>query len=289
MYREVREEIRKLDTSWIQEGEDDGSSPIIVLLHGFPDNAKSWSKQIDFFKEDYLVLAPYVHGTSERDKFIPKRRYASDSYALDIIEIINRVDRDKNRSILIVGHDIGGVIADKVAQFLGSRSIGIVLINSLGLDQFYYRKKDPFQIFKSYYIGIFQAPIITDGIFKLFNRRMLKFIYDTGGLDKKDEIREHGKEVFRGLQHYRNFAREMLSLRNNIRKTLNTNALYLFGERDKFLELPSVHEAKKFYAHSEVRVINSTHWMHRNDSSTVNRILSKTFNAWLAGAKEKHV
>src|SRR5437899_12860889 len=65
-----------------------GSGPLIVLLHGFPEFWYSWRFQIPFLAEHgYTGVAPDLRGYNETDK--PRKGYDSTTLPHDIEGLIN--------------------------------------------------------------------------------------------------------------------------------------------------------------------------------------------------------
>ena len=66
---------------------EEGDGPLVLLFHGFPDSARSWSHQMRALAAaDYRVVAPYLRGypPSEipRDGFYDKGTLVADIAAL---------------------------------------------------------------------------------------------------------------------------------------------------------------------------------------------------------------
>ena len=82
---------------------DEGTGPLVMLLHGFPDTAQTWSHQISALAAaGYRVAAPYLRGyyPSEipRDGFYDKA-----TLAMDIAEMIRALGGGK--PVHLVGQD----------------------------------------------------------------------------------------------------------------------------------------------------------------------------------------
>ena len=88
---------------------DEGTGPLVMLLHGFPDTAQTWSHQISALAAaGYRVAAPYLRGyyPSEipRDGFYDKA-----TLAMDIAEMIRALGGGK--PVHLVGQDWGAIIS----------------------------------------------------------------------------------------------------------------------------------------------------------------------------------
>src|SRR5687768_17405783 len=115
----VNATIRGLKTAWLSAGSPD--KPIMLLIHGYPDTPESWDFQIAHFQETYQVIAPYARGARPSEKATDLKRYTLDAVSLDLLQILQEVDPEKKRQVVVVGHDIGGPPAWRLAPLLGNR------------------------------------------------------------------------------------------------------------------------------------------------------------------------
>jgi heme-degrading monooxygenase HmoA len=91
---------------------EDGEGPLVLLLHGFPDTARSWSHQMPALAAaGYRAVAPYLRGypptKGPRDGF-----YDMGTLATDIAELIRELSG--RAPVHIVGQDWGAAITYSV-------------------------------------------------------------------------------------------------------------------------------------------------------------------------------
>jgi pimeloyl-ACP methyl ester carboxylesterase len=86
-----------------------GDGPLVVLLHGFPDNAQTWSHQMPVLAASgYRVVAPWLRGYAPTA--IPRDGwYDKATLATDIAELIKTLGGGK--PVYLVGQDWGAIIA----------------------------------------------------------------------------------------------------------------------------------------------------------------------------------
>lgn len=86
-----------------------GDGPLVVLLHGFPDNAQTWSHQMPVLAASgYRVVAPWLRGYAPTA--IPRGGwYDKATLATDIAELIKTLGGGK--PVYLVGQDWGAIIA----------------------------------------------------------------------------------------------------------------------------------------------------------------------------------
>src|SRR5215472_19274125 len=78
-----------------------GSGPLIVLLHGFPEFWYSWRFQIPFLAaHGYTVVAPDLRGYNDTDK--PRKGYDVATLTRDIEGLIKGLGQE---DAIIAGHD----------------------------------------------------------------------------------------------------------------------------------------------------------------------------------------
>jgi pimeloyl-ACP methyl ester carboxylesterase len=89
------------------DGPADGE--LVLLLHGFPEGAESWSKQVDALaKAGFLAVAPDLRGYGLTDAPEGTDAYAIGHLVDDVASIIKAFGRSEAR---IAGHDWGALVA----------------------------------------------------------------------------------------------------------------------------------------------------------------------------------
>ena len=77
--------------------EDVGSGIPLVLVHGFLGSSEMWKLQIDFFKENYRVIAPALPGFGKSNKVNP-----CNSIECMAKSILITLEKKKNRTFLFI-------------------------------------------------------------------------------------------------------------------------------------------------------------------------------------------
>lgn len=84
-----------------------GEGPLVVLLHGFPENWWSWRYQLRALADaGFRVIAPDLRGYGDTDKRGP---FDLDTITGDVCHLIESLGAE--RRVKIVGHDWGGAVA----------------------------------------------------------------------------------------------------------------------------------------------------------------------------------
>ena len=91
--------------------EDVGSGTPLVLVHGFLGSSEMWRPQIDFFKEDFRVIAPALPGFGKSQTLKScDSIYCMAKSILDILKL-KKID-----SFNLLGHSMGGMIVQEMAK-----------------------------------------------------------------------------------------------------------------------------------------------------------------------------
>lgn len=102
---------------------DEGKGPVVVLLHGFGEDATVWTAQIKLLQQNYRVIAPHFPGTaqSELTEDLSIESMARAVQQLLVQPTLNVFPKEK---IILIGHSMGGYVtlafAEKYPELLKS-------------------------------------------------------------------------------------------------------------------------------------------------------------------------
>jgi pimeloyl-ACP methyl ester carboxylesterase len=92
---------------------DEGTGPAVVLLHGFPEGAYSWRKQVPALaRAGFRAIAPDQRGYAGAEVVVPVDGYDHVELALDVIALL---DSQGIERAALVSHDWGAALAWNVA------------------------------------------------------------------------------------------------------------------------------------------------------------------------------
>ena len=108
---------------------DEGGGPAVLLLHGFPTSSHLWRDIVPMLAPRFRVFAPDLLGYGDSSKPEDPQALTIATQASAIRELLSALEIE---DVAIVGHDIGG----GVAQLLALEGIGrtLVLIDSITFD-----------------------------------------------------------------------------------------------------------------------------------------------------------
>ncbi len=150
----------------------DNTGSTIILLHGFPETSKMWSKLIKILSDNnYRVIAPNQRGYSINARPLSVNEYKIDKLSQDVIDIANAFNADKFH---LVGHDWGSAIGWFLCSLYGNRIITYTPLSVPHLDAFGDAiKNDKIQKKKSFYLKWFRLRFIPEFYFKILNYKNL--------------------------------------------------------------------------------------------------------------------
>lgn len=111
-----------------------GEGPLLLLLHGFPEHWYSWRHQIGPWAEaGFRVVAPDLRGYNLSDK--PARGYDIKTLTRDVFSLVRALGEE---SVVLVGHDWGGVIALQFPLDFPSACRRLVVMNAPTVRSWYW-------------------------------------------------------------------------------------------------------------------------------------------------------
>jgi pimeloyl-ACP methyl ester carboxylesterase len=142
----------------IDAGPADG--PLVVLLHGFPEQNTMWQAIIPRLTErGFRCLAPLQRGYSPRARPRRRRDYRVDELAEDVTTLIDAGGAER---VHLVGHDWGATVAWRVAQLYPDRLLTVASMSVPHPGAFFKALLTSRQALASWYILFFQLPRIPE-------------------------------------------------------------------------------------------------------------------------------
>jgi pimeloyl-ACP methyl ester carboxylesterase len=105
---------------------DEGTGPIVVLLHGFPLNRSMWDAQIRALAPNYRVIAPDLRGHGESPA--PDGVYTMETMAEDVLALLDHLGIAG--PVVLGGLSMGGYVALALALNHPMRVGGLILTDT---------------------------------------------------------------------------------------------------------------------------------------------------------------
>jgi pimeloyl-ACP methyl ester carboxylesterase len=133
-----------LRVRWYERG--DRTRPCVLLMHGFPELALSWRKQLEGLSDEYFVVAPDMRafGGSEGPYWF--WRYTLGQLARDPVDLLALLEISQAH---LVGHDWGAAVAWETAARHPQHFRSLSIVNCPPLS-FLYRHVDKQMVRSSY-------------------------------------------------------------------------------------------------------------------------------------------
>lgn len=149
-------------------------APLVLLLHGFPECWYEWSHVMPGLAHEggYRVVAPDMRGYNLSDKPQGIGNYTLDKLASDVPALIQALGYS---SAYLVAHDWGGAVAWQVALDYPDQIDKLVILNAPHPDRYpQVIKRHLLQLLRSYYILVFQIPLLSELILRTTLRGTLR-------------------------------------------------------------------------------------------------------------------
>jgi pimeloyl-ACP methyl ester carboxylesterase len=257
-----------------------GTGPLVVLLHGFPEFWYSWRFQIPALAtQGYRVVAPDLRGYNKTEK--PREGYDIPTLLRDIAGLIEGLGEER---AIIAGHDWGGVLAWHFAIDYPQMTERLIVLNAPHPGAMLRELRSPAQLRKSWYIFAFQLPWLPEYLLARDHANAIGRMLHGAALQKaafpREETAKYQEAMSRpgtltaALNYYRQFIRR--GLRPYRGRTLRVDAptLLIWGEHDIALGIELTHNLSEWIPNLQIKYLpDSGHWVQQEQPEQVNRYM----------------
>ena len=242
----------------IDQGPLDGQP--FVLLHGFPETNQSWQQSSEILNQQgYRTFAINQRGYSLGAQPLKRRDYRSSALVKDVNSLLEIIQQP----IYLMGHDWGAVVAWEVAQTYPEKIKHLITISVPHKAAFMRSMLSSNQLFKSYYIGLFQLPKIPELLFEKLPKIGEALLRDSGMTEhqlqtfRQEMVKE--KRLSTALNWYRALP---FSSNKNLTKPVTVPTLFIWGKHDTAIGEKSV-QLNKYYVEAPYQevIMDATHWI----------------------------
>jgi epoxide hydrolase 4 len=264
-----------------------GSGPPVILLHGFPENWRTWKHQIPALTAaGFAVLAPDLRGYNESDRPSQREAYHLKHLVADVAALVRATGRERAH---VVGHDWGGILAWTFAGAHPELLDRLVILNAPHLDIYRRLARGPSrQLLRSWYVLLFRIPRLSEWalsarnfhlIRDLFRRQPFKPAFSDGETEAYIQALAKPGALTAALNWYReNAAPDAVHLARSAR--VDAPTLVIWGERDTSLGIELLDDLKRVAPRVRVhRITNASHWVQNEAPDEVNRVLIEFLSA----------
>lgn len=223
-----------------------GHGKTIVLLHGFLETSKMWSKFQDVLSNEYNVIAIDLPGFGKSGNIDSIHTMELMSEAVN--KVLNSLEIKK---CLVVGHSMGGYVALSFAEQFASKVRGLVLFHSHALPDTSEAKVNRNRTIKVVesnhhnFIRNFIPALFTPGNAETFNIEMNKLISHAGKNSPEGII-----AALEGMK--------MRSGKEHVLTNANFPILFIIGKEDPRIPAETIMQQVMLPKHSETLILSDT-------------------------------
>ena len=264
-----------------------GEGKPLYLIHGFPDCAENFEKQIDFFSQNgFKVIAPFLPGYHEDDEALDT--YQTLRIAEVLIEFIESVTGDEK--IYLYGHDWGAPISYGIAQLkpnLINKFSTASVPHGISVQTAFLTDGDQQRM--SWYMFFFQLPLADVSVplneYEFINRLWREWSPDLEDYKKYSKrvvsVLEKPNVLNKALAYYRSTFQESLQIERINNKSLELlttkiepACLYFHGKNDGCIDYKLVVGMDDYFDSLEVNILEDCgHFLHIEKPEVFNKAL----------------
>lgn len=268
-----------------------GEGKPLYLIHGFPDCAENFEKQIDFFSQNgFKVIAPFLPGYHEDDEALDT--YQTLRIAEILIEFIESVTGDEK--IYLYGHDWGAPISYGIAQLkpdLINKFSTASVPHGISVQTAFLTDGDQQRM--SWYMFFFQLPLADVSVplneYEFINRLWREWSPDLEEYKKYSKrvvsILEKPNVLNKALAYYRSTFQESLQIERINNKSLELlttkiepACLYFHGKNDGCIDYRLVEGMDDYFNSLEINILEDCgHFLHIEKPEVFNKALLEFF------------
>ncbi|CDQ77796.1 epoxide hydrolase 3 isoform X2 [Oncorhynchus tshawytscha] len=261
----------------------DSRNPLMLFLHGFPENWYSWRYQLCGFSGQYHTVAMDLRGCGDSDAPSQLEDYSLEKLCHDIRDAIDELG---HTSCVLVGHDWGGMLAWHFTLERPDMVQRLVIMNAphpaSWLDAVLRR---PSELLRCGHACFFQLPALPEFTLSLEDFKLVRSLLCGGRGGIRNRARRLTEAQLEGYL-YRLSQPGGLTAPLNYYRSLLSNALYkhqevevpcllIWGEADSIL-VEGMSGGTRPYARGSVTlhtIPGCSHWVQQDQPETVNQLL----------------
>jgi pimeloyl-ACP methyl ester carboxylesterase len=272
---------------------ESGAGPAVVLLHGFPELWYSWRDQLPALADGgYRAIAPDLRGYGGSSAPLEIEAYSLQAVCGDLLELLDRL---RERQAVFVGHDWGAAVAWQLALEYPDR---VAAVAGLSVPFVPRAPAPPISLLRKalgedFYMVWFQEPGVAERALERDVRRTLITTKAwTAAWGEGDDqpplppwLREEDLKVYvdafertgfsGGLNYYRNIDRNWERSAHLAERRVEQPALFIAGSRDpvqRFMPAESM-DGWVTDLRGVIRVDGAGHWVQQERPEEVNDAL----------------
>jgi pimeloyl-ACP methyl ester carboxylesterase len=284
--REGSIEANGLRFAYVEEGD----GPLVLLLHGFPDNALSWDRVMPALAEaGYRAVAPYTRGYPPSEAPADGRCDPA-ARGDDVAGLIDALGRGE--PAFVVGHDWGASATYAAIVFHPEkvrRAVTIAIGPPGGTLRIFER---PELLHYAFHFWLFQVPVFAEVAVRANDFALIDYLWNlwSPGLEDGDHIKRV-KETLAGpnaveqaLGYYRAMKQFTMShpelAQRMLSEPLSVPTMLVVGDNEASLFGSSEDDAKFFSTDFRLEVVTGAgHFVQREQPEVLSRLIIEWLEA----------
>lgn len=250
----------------------------VVLLHGFPETAQCWDQvRVQLNAAGFRTFAPNQRGYSLDARPEGRQAYRMQELLQDLDLLIDQI----NQPVHLVGHDWGAIVAWEYAMHYPKKLKNLVVLSVPHPGAFLRALLTSDQLFKSYYIGLFQLPKLPELLFEKFPKIGLGLLKNSGMTKQqleifKTEMLEQGRLSY-SLNWYRALP---FNARFQRFDPVTVPTLFIGGSQDVAISDAGV-KLNQRYVQAPYRevMLEANHWLPVQQAAVVSQLILEQIQA----------
>ncbi len=250
----------------------------VVLLHGFPETAQCWDQvRVQLNAAGFRTFAPNQRGYSLDARPEGRQAYRMQELLQDLDLLIDQL----NQPVHLVGHDWGAIVAWEYAMHYPKKLKNLVVLSVPHPGAFLRALLASDQLFKSYYIGLFQLPKLPELLFEKFPKIGMGLLKNSGMTKQqleifKTEMLEQGRLSY-SLNWYRALP---FNARFQRFDPVTVPTLFIGGTQDVAISDAGV-KLNQRYVQAPYRevMLEANHWLPVQQAAVVSQLILEQIQA----------
>lgn len=242
----------------------------VVLVHGYPDNHEVWDEVANRLASRFFVVRYDVRGAGNSERPRHVRDYTLDKLSADLVAVLEATC--PGRAAHLVGHDWGSTQSweSVTAPHLQRRLLSYTTISGPCLDHVGFwmrdrlfssdaaqRRKGLKQLGSSWYILMFQLPILAPTIWRLAGDRLPRLIASIEKVPYEPRTNQVKDGIF-GINLYR--ANFMKVLRKPRERYTGRPVQLIVAKQDNYIGAQLFEDLTLWASNSWRRDVDAGHW-----------------------------
>jgi pimeloyl-ACP methyl ester carboxylesterase len=263
-------------------GRASGAGPpgVVILLHGFPQDRRSWDQVAAALARDgYRVLAPDLRGYSPGARPTARAAYRNSELAADVLALADAAGAERFH---LAGHDWGAALAWYVAGRHPERVASLAALSVPHPQAFVQALVSSSQLARSWYMAAWQLPWLPEQVLSRRDGQVLRDVLTRTGLDpasaERYALRARDPATLRGpLNWYRAMP---LSVREPA-GPVRVPTMFIWGNRDRFVTRAAAERCGRHVTgpYRLAELDGASHWLPERFPDQVTALLTEHFTA----------